>query len=107
MKIVSILIGLLLITHLAFAAPIYTVEEVIDKIEILEHGNIQARKCRRVYRDGELISKSYIDRYVFTPDQDITKIKIQKVKDIANVVWTLEVVTKYKEEQAARALRNQ
>lgn len=102
-KILSITIGLLLIATLAFAEPVYT-EGVSYKVEVLENGQIQVREATRVYKDGVEIGKTY-HRHVLAPEADLTN-EVQKVKDIANVVWTPEVITAYKAKKAERE-RNQ
>lgn len=66
---------------------------VNDKIEILEDGHIQVREVTRVLEDGKKLGKSY-KRWVLAPGADTTK-ETQKVKDIANVVHTQEVIDKY------------
>jgi len=96
--ILSLVLSAILLT-VAFAEPIYTDETVIDKIEVLENGTIQARKCLRVYKDGVLIGQKYINRYIFTPDKNITEIEIQRVKDIAGVMWTEKVKDDYLKEK--------
>lgn len=103
-RVATLVIGLFLLTSLAFAQPIYT-EGVSYQVEVLEDGHIQVRKATRVYKDGVEIAKTY-HRHVLVPGDDTTK-ETKRVKDIANVVWTVEVVTKYKAERAKRALDSQ
>ena len=70
-----------------------TKQIVIDKIEILEDGQIQIRQATKIIEDGIELSKSY-HRWVLAPGQDITN-QVDKVKNIANVVWTQEVIDAY------------
>ena len=93
MKILSLTIGLLLIATMAVAEPVYT-EGVSYQVEVTETGFIQVRRATRVYKDGVEISKSY-HRHVLAPEADLTN-EVKKVKDIAEVVWTENIVTKYK-----------
>jgi len=85
------------------ADPVYTDKAVIDKIEILEDGQIQIREVTKVFKDGVEISKSYW-RKVLTPDQNLNMVEIapnitqadkDKVKAVANVVWTEKIKTDY------------
>ena len=96
MKILSITIGLLLIATMAFASPVYT-EGISYQVEVLEDGQIQVRKATRVYKDGVEIGKTY-HRHVLAPDTTEANLnkEVKKVKDIAEVVWTENIVTKYK-----------
>ncbi len=88
--------------------PLYS--PVIDKIEILEDGQIQIRQATKVYKDGVEITKTYW-RTVIAPDQDLSKITItpnttqadtDKVKAVANVVWTDKVKSNYIATKAAQ-----
>ena len=75
----------------------------IDQIEIVQNWNIQVRQATVIERDGEFVSRTF-HRWVLTPDSDISG-QEQKVKDICNVAWTLEVKAAYeafKTEQANR-----
>ncbi len=71
----------------------YSEQSVIDKIEVLEDGQIQIRRADRVLKDGVKISETY-HRHVIAPDQDI-KDEDEKVKAVANAVWTQEVKDAY------------
>ena len=92
-KVVIVLIGIILMASFAYASPVYT-EGISYQVEVLEDGQIQVRKATRVYKDGVEISKSY-HRHVLAPEADLTN-EVKKVKDIAEVVWTENIVTKYK-----------
>lgn len=70
-----------------------TERSAIDKIEVLENGIIQVRRADIVERDGVEIAKSY-HRWTLTPGQDLTG-QDQRVIDVANAVWTAEVVASY------------
>ena len=71
----------------------YSEQSVIDKIEVLEDGQIQVRRANRVLKDGVKISETY-HRHVIAPDQDI-KDEDERVKAVANAVWTKEVKETY------------
>jgi len=92
--VITLIIGLLFFTTLAFAEPVYTEKESYQ-VEVLEDGQIQVRKATRVFKDGVEISKTY-HRHVLAPEADLSK-EVEKVKDIAKVVWTDEVIKEYKE----------
>lgn len=67
----------------------YTEESVIDKIEVLEDGQIQIRRADRVLKDGVKIAETYY-RHVIAPGDDLSK-EDEKVKAVAEAVWTKEV----------------
>lgn len=100
----GLLLGLLFFIVNGYCAePVYTEQKVIDQITILEDGQIQIRQATKVYKDGVEITKTYW-RGVLAPDQDLSKIviapdatkeDIDKVKAVANVVWTKEVKDAY------------
>jgi len=76
--------------------------EVIDKIEVLEDGQIQVRESIRIMEDGVMLSQSY-HRHVIEPDADSSK-EDKKVKDVAGVVHTQAVKDAYIAKKAAQAL---
>lgn len=80
------------------ADPVYTDKAVIDKVEILEDGQIQIREAVKVYKDGVEISKTY-KRHVIEPGQDLAK-EDDKVEAVANAVWTKDVVETFAAEKA-------
>ena len=67
--------------------------EVVDKIEVLEMGQVQVRTATRIDEDGTVLSSSF-HRHVLTPDADLTG-QDPKVVAIANAVWTPEVISAY------------
>ena len=81
-----------------------TKETVVDKIEVLEMGQVQVRTATRVLEDGVVLSSSY-HRHVLAPsiksgdtwaDTDISG-ETAKVQAICNATWTAEVKTAYQE----------
>lgn len=78
----------------------YTEESIIDKIEVLEDGQIQIRRADRVLKDGEKISETY-HRHVIAPDQDISN-EDERVQAVAKAVWTKEVKDKYIADKAEK-----
>ena len=79
-----------------------TKEIVVDKIEVLEMGNVQVRKATRVLEDGKVLSSSF-HRHVLEPstkdsgswqDTDISG-EDARVQAIANATWTAEVKTAF------------
>ena len=73
---------------------------VVDKIEVLEMGQVQVRTATRVLEDGEVLSSSF-SRHVLTPGAD-TSNEDAKVVAIANATWTADVVTAYNDMIAAQ-----
>lgn len=68
---------------------------VIDKIEILEDGQIQVRRADKIFENGVEIAKSY-HRHVIAPGNDLMA-EDSRVVAVANAVWTKDVVDKYKD----------
>ena len=97
-----------------------TKETVVDKIEVLEMGEIQVRTATRVLEDGVVLSSSF-HRHTLVPSVitgylpelrddsgNITQEKVAgtwadtdisgedaRVQSIANATWTAEVKTAY------------
>jgi hypothetical protein len=70
---------------------------IIDKIEVLELGQLQIRQRNDIYDDANpsvTISSAY-SRWVLNPG-DATTNQDAKVIAIANVIWTPEVIDAYK-----------
>ena len=79
-----------------------TKETIVDKIEVLEKGQVQVRTATRVLEDGVQLSSSF-HRHVLAPGDNLTE-QDPKVVAIANATWTAEVVTAYEEMIAAQEL---
>jgi len=88
-----------------------TKETIVDKIEVLEKGQVQVRTATRVLEDGAVLSSSF-HRHVLVPsvktdgswgDTDISG-EDARVQAIANATWTAEVKTAYQEQQDANEL---
>ena len=80
-----------------------TKETVVDKIEVLEKGNVQVRTATRVMEDGVELSSSF-HRHVLAPstktgdtwnDTDLSN-EDAKVKAICEVTWTQAVKDAYR-----------
>ena len=79
-----------------------TKEIIVDKIEVLEMGQVQVRTATRVKEDGAVLSSSF-HRHVVVPstkasgswaDTDISG-EDARVQAVANATWTSEVKTAY------------
>jgi len=88
-----------------------TKETVVDKIEVLEKGQVQVRTATRVLEDGTQLSQSF-HRHVLAPsiktgdtwgDTDISG-EDARVQAIATATWTSAVKTAYQEQQDANEL---
>ena len=88
-----------------------TKETVVDKIEVLEMGQVQVRTATRVLEDGTQLSSSF-HRHVIVPsvktdgswgDTDISG-EDARVQAIANATWTAEVKTAFQEQLDANEL---
>lgn len=69
-----------------------TEETKIDKIEILEDGQIQVRRATIIYRDGVEVSRTN-HRHVLDPGVDVANLPDQdeRVQAVARALWTPEV----------------
>ena len=81
-----------------------TKETVVDKIEVMEMGQVQVRTATRVKEDGAVLSSSF-HRHVVEPstktgdtwgDTDISG-EDARVQAVANATWTSAVKTAYQE----------
>ena len=88
-----------------------TKETVVDKIEVLEMGQVQVRTATRVKEDGTVLSTSF-HRHVVEPsvktgdtwgDTDISG-EDARVQAVANATWTDSVKTAYQEMVDANSL---
>ena len=88
-----------------------TKEIVVDKIEVLEMGQVQVRTATRVKEDGAVLSSSF-HRHVVVPstkasgswaDTDISG-EDARVQAIATATWTSAVKTAYQEMVDAQAI---
>ena len=85
---------------------------VVDKIEVLELGQVQVRTATRVLEDGVELSSSF-HRHVVEPstkasgswaDTDISG-EDARVQAIANATWTSAVKTAYQEMVDAQSIQ--
>ena len=83
-----------------------TKEEIADKIEVLEGGNVQVRTATVIKEDGTELTRSF-HRHVLAPstktgdswgNTDISG-EEARVQAICNAVWTSAVKTAYQESQ--------
>jgi hypothetical protein len=82
-----------------------TKETVVDKIEVMEMGEVQVRTATRIMEDGVQLSSSF-HRHVIVPSRknesntwvDTTiSGEDAKVQSICNATWTSAVKTAYQE----------
>jgi hypothetical protein len=87
-----------------------TKETVVDKIEVLEKGQVQVRTATRIKEDGTQLSQAY-SRHLVVPstkadgswgDTDISG-EDARVQAICNATWTNAVKTAYQEMSDARS----
>ena len=64
---------------------------VVDRIEVLEMGQIQVRTATVIDEDGAQISRTF-HRHVLNPGADLTE-QTDRVTGIANATWTAEVLS--------------
>ena len=73
----------------------YSEQKIVDLIEVLELGQIQVRQATKVLKDGNEIAKSYF-RYVICPGDVLSVDEDARVKAIAEIVHSKEVVDTFK-----------
>ena len=79
-------------------------ETVVDKIEVLEMGQVQIRTATRVLEDGVQLSQAY-SRHILVPSRKIDGVwtdtdisgEDASVQAQANAKWTSAVKTAYQE----------
>jgi hypothetical protein len=64
---------------------------VVDRIEVLQRGQVQVRTATVIDEDGTELSRSF-HRHILNPGDD-TSGEAQRVQDIATATWTAQVVT--------------
>ena len=64
---------------------------VVDRIEVLEMGQIQVRTATVIDEDGTEVSRTF-HRHVLEPGADLTG-QTERVAGIANATWTAQVVS--------------
>jgi hypothetical protein len=74
---------------------------LVDKLEILEMGQVQVRTATLISEDGTELSRSF-HRHVLNPGDD-TSGELQRVQDVTAATWTAQVVTDWDALVAARA----
>ncbi len=88
-----------------------TKETVVDKIEVLELGQVQVRTATRIMEDGVQLSSSF-HRHTISPcnkdsgsweDTDISA-EDARVQAICNASWTADVKTAYQNMINAQSL---
>ena len=88
-----------------------TKETIVDKIEVMEMGQVQVRTATRIKEDGVELSSSF-HRHVLVPrikvgdtweDIDISA-EDAKVQAICNASWTADVKTAYQNMINAQSL---
>jgi hypothetical protein len=79
-----------------------TKETVVDKIEVMEMGEVQVRTATRVLEDGAVLSTSFHRHYLEPSTKDSgswadTDISGEdtRVQAVANATWTNSVKTAY------------
>ena len=74
-----------------------TEESKLDRVDVMEHGQLQVRTANVVKRDGVEISRTF-HRHVVRPGDDLS-LEDPRVAEIGAVVHTAEVITAYKAAQ--------
>jgi hypothetical protein len=77
-----------------------TKEVAIDKIEVMELGQIQVRQITRIMEDGSELSSSF-HRWMLNPGDDVSA-QPANVVAICNAAWTDEVIAAYQAQLTAQ-----
>jgi hypothetical protein len=72
--------------------------KVVDRIEVLENGNVQVRTATKIMEDGKQISGTF-HRHVVAPGDDYSE-EAERVQAICQVTHTPEVIQAYKDASA-------
>ena len=72
-------------------------QTVVDKIEVIENGNVQVRTATRIVEDGSVLSAAY-HRHVVAPGQDYSQ-EDARVQAICAATHTTEVIAAYQAAQ--------
>ena len=75
-----------------------TEQTVISAITILEDGQLQVRRSRRIFDSGVQLAEQY-HRHVLAPGDETAR-EDARVRAIANLLWTPAVIQAYRDAQA-------
>ena len=73
---------------------------VVDRVEVLQMGQIQVRTATIIDEDGTELSRTF-HRHVLAPGDDTTG-QDQRVIDISAATWTAQVITDWEAFVASR-----
>lgn len=76
--------------------------KVVDRIEVLEAGEVQVRTATKIMEDGKQISNTF-HRHVVTPGDDYSQ-EEARVRAICEVTHTPAVISAYEAAQAAQGV---
>ena len=74
---------------------------LIDKVEVLENGDLQVRQAEVITKDGVEIARNF-SRWVRHPGDTAAATDPAPVPAIAAAVWTESVISAYQAAQAAQ-----
>lgn len=74
-----------------------TEQSAISAITVLEDGQLQIRRSRRVFDGPEMIAEQY-HRHVLGPGDDLTQ-EDPRVQAVATLLWTPAVIKSYRDRQ--------
>ena len=77
-----------------------TEQTVISHIGVLEDGQLQIRRSRRIYDGTTMLAEQY-HRHVVEPGQPLNQ-EDARVRVVAQVLWTPEVIQAFIQAKAAR-----
>lgn len=78
-------------------------EQNVTIFTVLEDGQIQIRRSRRIFDSTELVAERY-HRHVLAPGDDTTQ-EDARVRAVANLLWIPAVIQAYRDSQAQNHTR--
>lgn len=74
-----------------------TEQTVVSAITILEDGQLQVRRSRRIFDGAAVVAEQYC-RHVLAPGDDVSK-EDERVRQVSSALWTPEVVAEFRRKQ--------
>ena len=79
-------------------------DDIIDRIDVTESGALHVRRALYIVEDGVRIAGPHYTRVAYEPGRNVSH-ESQRVQDIANVVWTPDVLRAHEARKKANRAR--
>ena len=73
-----------------------TKDTVLERLEVYANGIIIVRFTVFFVEDGARTDEYKTHRQVFTPDMPLTELPSGRIRQIANLIWTPQLIADYK-----------